>query len=401
MANYRYKAMSRTGRMIWGTVKAKDENALFCKLKAEGSSLIDAKQVNKRKQYRRFHAEHLSRFCKETGVLTTSGVPLAKSVELLSQNEYCPAWERNIYGNLLKDLRQGRLFSDAMEEQGAVFPTMLIQLIRAAEAAGNIGEVMLQMAEYYKKEHQMKEKWKTISTYPKIMTGLIAVSGTVLFGYVLPQMKSLFVVLDEMPAATRMVYTAVGFFQNHGKACLAGTGICGLIAAVLAHMELVRFWMGRIQVHLPVTGRLYRIRYMAQLAEILNSLYASGLSMTSAMQLAKDTIGNKYLEMEFEQVIAKVRVGEPLSESLRAADGFSGKLADAVHIGEEAGSLSQMLLAVANDLRYEAEIAEERMITYLEPAMVIVMAVIVGFLMVAVLLPVYESYTVLEMAAYN
>ena len=182
MANYRYKAMSRTGRMIRGTVKAKDENALFCKLKAEGSCLIDAKQVNKRKQYRRFHAEDLSRFCKETGGLTTSGVPLAKSVELLSQNEYCPAWERNIYGNLLKDLRQGRLFSDAMEEQGAVFPTMLIQLIRAAEAAGNIGEVMLQMAEYYKKEHQMKEKWKTISTSPKIMTGLIAVSGTVLFG---------------------------------------------------------------------------------------------------------------------------------------------------------------------------------------------------------------------------
>ena len=122
MASYRYKAMSRTGRMIRGIMTIKDENALFCKLKAEGSCLIDAKQVNNRKQYRRFHAEHLSRFCKETGVLITSGVPLAKSVELLSQNEHCPAWERNIYGNLLKDLRQGRLFSDAMENGQRLFP---------------------------------------------------------------------------------------------------------------------------------------------------------------------------------------------------------------------------------------------------------------------------------------
>lgn len=401
MASYRYKAMSRTGRMIRGIMTIKDENALFCKLKAEGSCLIDAKQVNNRKQYRRFHAEHLSRFCKETGVLITSGVPLAKSVELLSQNEHCPAWERNIYGNLLKDLRQGRLFSDAMEEQGVVFPAMLIQLTRAAEASGNIGEVMLQMAEHYRKEHQMKQKWKTISAYPKIMTGLIAASGIVLFGYVLPQMKSLFLVLDEMPAATRMVYATVEFFQNHGSTCLIGAALFGLAVVMLIHMELVRFWMDKLQVHLPVMGRLWQIRYTAQLAQVLNSLYASGLSMTSAMQIAKDTISNRYLEMEFEKVIAKVRTGESLSESLRAADGFAAKLANAVHIGEEAGSLGQMLLAAANDLHYEAEIAEERMITYLEPAMVVVMAVIVGFLMVAVLLPVYESYTALEMAAYN
>ncbi|MGN0159383.1 MAG: type II secretion system F family protein [Brotaphodocola sp.] len=401
MATYRYQAVDQKGRMVRGTMMAMDECALFHKLKAEEICLIDAKPLHHQKSYRRWKANVLARFCKEIGVLITSGVPLAKAVELVSKNEQVSLWERNIYENLLKSLRQGYLLSDTMESLGEVFPVMLIQLMRAAEAAGNIGESMLKMADHYAKEYRMKEKWKTISAYPKIMTGVLAMAVMVLFGYVLPQMESLFQVLDEMPTATRMVYAVIEFFQKHGRICLVGIGVGCMTMLVLMHMEVVRFWTGKIQLHIPVTGKLWRVHYTAQTAEVLNALYASGLSMTNALQMTKDTIGNPYLKAEFEGVIAKVRRGERISDALRTADGFSGKLADAVQIGEEAGSLGQMLLTAANDLRYEAEYTEERMLTYLEPAMILVMALIVGFIMAAVLLPVYQSYTALEMMSYN
>lgn len=401
MTKYRYKALNRNGRLLMGTMTVKDEAALFQKLKADGVCLIAAKPVKNRKPCRRWKADTLAGFCKETGLLTLSGVPLVKALELLVQNKHCPARERVVYGNLLKQLRQGQLLSEAMEELGTVFPMLLIQLIRAAEAAGNIGKTLMQMADYYTKEHRMQEKWKTASVYPKIMAGLILAAGFVLFGYVLPQMEPFFQVLDELPPATRMVYAITAWFRNHGRGCMTGAGIFGFMIAVVMHMEIVRLWLGKLQVSMPVTGRLWQLRYTARLAAVLHSLYASGLSMTRTLQLAKDVLGNRYLEAEFESVIAKVRVGERLSDSLKETKGFSGKLAGAVRVGEKAGSLEQMFLAAEEDLRYEAEMTEERLLACLEPAIIIGLAAMVGFLMLAVLLPVYESYTALEMTAFS
>ena len=400
MTTYRYRAMKRNGRMIIGTMNAKDEAALFHKLKADGVCLIKAKSVKDRKSYRRWKANRLAGFCRETGLLTTSGVPLVKALELLLQNEHCSRQERMVYENLLKEIRQGQMFSDAMEMMGTVFPAMLIQLLRAAEAAGTIGETLLQMADYYTKEHRMQEKWKTVSAYPKLMAGLILGACLVMFGYVLPQMEPFFRVMDELPLATRMVYDSSAWFCSHGRECLIGTGIFGCMTVILMHMEIVRLWMGKMQVSLPVIGRIWKRRYTARLAGVLYALYVSGLPVTTALQLAKDVIGNPYLEAAFETVIAKARTGERLSDSLTETKVFSGKLAGAVRIGEDSGRLEEMFLAVAEDLRCEAAMAEERLLNGLEPAIVIGMALIVGFLMLAVLLPFYESYTALEMLAY-
>ena len=145
-------------------------------------------------------------------------------------------------------------------------------------------------------------------------------------------------------------------------------------------------------VHMPVFGKLQKAIYTARFARTLCSLYGSGLPIISALAIARHTTGNVYIDVQFDEVIAFVRAGGTLSEGLEQIDGFTKKLIASIKIGEETGHLESMLESTADNLDYEAEMAINKMVTMIEPMMLIVMAVVVGFVMVSVMMPIYNSY---------
>lgn len=154
-----------------------------------------------------------------------------------------------------------------------------------------------------------------------------------------------------------------------------------------------------MKVHMPVIGRLNRIIYTARFARTLSSLYSSGMPIVAALQTASKTIGNIYVEEQFENVVVTVRSGVPLSQTLREVDGLVRKLASTILIGEESGRLDSMLDSIAMTMEEEAEAATKRMMTLLEPVLICLMAIVVGFIIIAVMLPIYESYGAIEGAA--
>ena len=150
------------------------------------------------------------------------------------------------------------------------------------------------------------------------------------------------------------------------------------------------------EVHMPVFGKLFKIIYTARFARTLSSLYSSGMPIATALGIAGNTIGNSYVEGQFEQVVALVRSGIPMSQALREVDGLQKKLASTILVGEESGRLDVMLDSIALSLEADAEEATKRMVTLMEPLLIMMMAVIVGFIMIAVMLPIYESYSAIE-----
>ena len=148
----------------------------------------------------------------------------------------------------------------------------------------------------------------------------------------------------------------------------------------------------KMELHLPKIGYLKKVIYTARFARTLSSLYASGLPIINCLQIARTTIGNSYIEMQFEQVIADIRSGQNLSEAIEKVDGFTKKLSSTIMVGEETGTLDRMLLSVANQMEYDSEAALNRLVSYLEPVMIVVMAVVVGFIIIAVIQPIYGSY---------
>ena len=165
-------------------------------------------------------------------------------------------------------------------------------------------------------------------------------------------------------------------------------------------MPSVKFQLDKLKIKLPVFGKLLMIIYTARFARTISSLYSSGIPIVQALQIGRKTIGNTYIDSQFDDAVAKVRSGGNLSDALDNIKGFTKKLTSAVRVGEETGSLDTMLNSIADSMEYESNMAVDRMVATLEPVLIVVMAIIIGFIMISVLMPIYGSYDAISNSGY-
>jgi type IV pilus assembly protein PilC len=282
--------------------------------------------------------------------------------------------------------------SDAMEEQGGCFPALFVNMIRSAQSGGNMDQTASNMAEYYSKEYRLQQKLKSSTTYPKILGVLIVIVVIILMGFVLPQFDSLFSMMDDLPVATKILM-AISDFVSHKWYLLIFFAIILFMAyKVLVSIPGVRLVLDKWEIHIPKIGKLRKIIYTARFSRTLASMYGAGIPIVTCLQIAKTTIGNSYIESQFDNLIAEIRGGKPLSDGLAEIDGFVKKLSSSVSVGEETGALDHMLVSIADQMDYDSEIAIEKLVAMVEPIMIVVMAAIVGFIMIAVIQPIYGSY---------
>jgi type IV pilus assembly protein PilC len=169
-----------------------------------------------------------------------------------------------------------------------------------------------------------------------------------------------------------------------------------IILAIIFGKIIIKIPAVRYQIdHLKVMskwGKLTKVIYSARFARTMSSLYSSGIPIHSCIEISRSTIGNKYIEEQFKEVERKVAGGMPLSSALQDVNGFVSKLSSTIKVGEETGMLGSMLESVANDLDFYSKQALIRLTSYIEPVMIVVMAVTVGFIMIAIIQPIYQSY---------
>lgn len=392
MKKFRFTAKNAAGKNVTGVREAEDQAELYDRLRETGLFLVSCRELQSESGRRRLQEKYLAQFCRELGTLLNAGIPMVRALAILIEEENMKPKHRTIYGALLVSVRQGEALSDAMESQGDAFPALLINMMRTAERSGNMAQTCIQMGEYYEREHRIRSRIRSALTYPAILGVLTVVVVLFLFTYVLPQFQTLFSTMDSLPWYTRFLLAFSEFLRNYWAQVLLGAAVLWEMVHLLFLFPKARRERDRWRLHLPVIGKLLRTMYTARFARTLSSLYSAGLPMISALQIGSRIIGNVYLEEQFVQVIEKVRTGVPLSEALRGVDGFVKKFSSAVMIGEETGKLDEMLENMASSLDHEAEQAMARMMTLIEPVMIVIMAVIVGFIMIAVISPIYGSY---------
>lgn len=400
MPKYKYRATNASGKNVRGTITASDETDLYEKLKVQNEYLISFKEVVVKKRRRPLKSQVLADFCREMGTLLGAGVSLVRALGIVSQDESSRPRVRAVYSELLRLIRQGIALSDAMESMDDVFPPMMIHMFRAAEAAGNLDLTANRLADHYAKEHKLNAKIKSSTTYPKFLCFLIVLVVAILIGYVLPQFESMFSMMDELPLPTRMLYGITGFVSQYWFLVIAGIVVGVIVIRAICRIGVVRLFLDRTKIHMPLLGKLWKVIYTARFARTLSSLYSAGIPIVTAMQIARNSIGNTYIDKQFEEAVPKIRAGGNLSESIGPIDGFIQKLSFSIKVGEETGSLDVMLDSTADALEYESEMAINKMVSYLEPSLIILMALIVGFIMIAVMMPIYGSYTAIGASAY-
>lgn len=401
MPKYQYKAADAAGKSVRGVMTAIDEAELYEKLKEQEQYLISAKETEVKKKTRALKSQSLADFCREISTLLGAGVSLVRALGIVSQEESLKPRERALYGEVLRLIRQGVSLSDAMEQQEGVFPPMMVHMFRAAETAGNLDKTAERLADHYTKEHRLNMKVKSSTTYPKFLCCLIVAVVAILIGYVLPQFDSLFSLMDELPLPTRILYAITDFVGQYWYLVIAGIVGGVIVIRAVCSIAAVRLLLDKMKVHLPLIGKLWKTIYTARFSRTLSSLYSAGIPVVTAIQIARNSIGNTYIDKQFDEAVPLVRAGGNLSDAIEPIDGFVKKLAFSIRVGEETGALDVMLNSTADTLEFESDAAITKMVSYLEPALIIVMALIVGFIMIAVMMPIYASYSAIETSAYN
>lgn len=392
MAQYKYSAQAVDGKKKKGVMTASDEAELQLRLKESGLYLLEAEAVENNKSRRPFKPKVLSEFSRQLGTLVGAGVTLVRALGIMANGESVKPKEREVYEDMLRLIRQGISLSDAMEAQRGAFPSLMIYMYRSAESSGNLDKVAMQMAVHYEKDHKLNAKISSSLVYPKILGVMVIGVILVLTKFVLPQFQELFDQMEELPPTTKVLLAISGVMENHWlMVIIVFLGLWVGFKALLRIEKFRRLW-DKFKLHVIVFGKLQKTVCTSRFARTLSSLYAAGIPIVPSLQIARKTVGNSHIDAQFDTVIPYVRAGNNLSEGLDMVDGFSRKLTDSIRVGEETGSLDQMLLSTADSLEYDADVAITKMVSYVEPIMLLVMGGVVAFVMVSVFSALYGSY---------
>jgi type IV pilus assembly protein PilC len=391
MPEYKYKAQDQDGKIVRGRSDAPDAAALQKRFHEEGLTLLEVSPVVRRIALKQLKKGQLADFARQLGTLTKAGVSLVKTLEIIAHDESIGTYERDIYLKLRDRIVQGISLSAAMEELDPAFPPLFVFMMRATEQTGNIDDTALRLAKHYTEENELEQQVKSSLTYPKILGVLIVVVIAILFGYVLPQFEDLFAGMPSLPLPTRILMAISNFVATRWYIILIVAALVIIFGKIFIRLPAIRYQIDKIKC-MGRWGKLTKVIYSARFARTLSSLYAGGIPIYSCIDIAKSTIGNAYIEAQFDEVLKRVSGGSSVSDSLKDVNGFVQKLSSSIRIGEETGMLAPMLESVANDLDFYSRQALVKLTSYIEPVMIVVMAAIVGFVIIAVIQPIYNSY---------
>ncbi len=392
MTTYKYIARNDKGKKITGKLQANDDIDLQARLKNENIYLESAEEVVKKSMGKKIRADRVADFARNLGKLIGAGVSLVRALRIICDDETLRQKERNLYENVLKQVRTGISLSEAMTMQGMAFPSMMINMFKSAEASGTLEATANQMAEYYAKEYKLYKKIKSSMTYPKILGVLMVVVLAIIMGYVVPQFEDLFAQMESLPATTEILLGLSNFIANKWYLIILFGVIGFILFKLLFSVPSIKYLKDKMKIKFPKLGKLQKIIYTARFSRTLASLYNAGLPIISCITIARDTIGNRYLEAQFDTVIKDIQAGQNLSDALAKVDGFVKKLVSSVVVGEETGTLDDMLNSAADQLEYDSEMAVQSMVSMLEPLIIVVLAFTVGFIIISVIQPIYGSY---------
>lgn len=392
MATFKYIAKDINSKKVTGKMEARSRSELVDFLRSKDMFLINSKELtSKEKTAYKFKMNELSEFNRQISTMLGSGISLIRAMSILVKRDNKPK-VTEIYKKIYIKLQQGFPLSVALQEQGETFPLLMINMLRSGEESGQLELTTKKMAVQFEKNYRMNNKVRNAMIYPIIL--LLITIGVIflIFTAILP---SFFTYFDEetMPGITKMMLNISYFMSDYWYLVLIV--ILSIIAAWLIALrdKKVKLRYDKTKLNVPVIGKLLKVIYTARFARTMSSLYSSGVSMINALLLTRDTINNSYISSQFDEVVKQIRDGTTLSVAIQQIDGFDAKLYSSIFIGEESGKLDDMLESIADDFDYEAEIASQRMVTILEPVMIVILALIVGTVMISVMLPLYTMYS--------
>ena len=389
MLKYSYKAKQNDGTISEGELLAVDTNDFLIKLKDLQLYCLDYSISNDDSLHSGYKVKGkaLVIFTRQLSTMLSAGVSVVKALDILYEKTEANK-HRESLRLLYEDLQQGRELSMAMSNQGSAYPDLLIKMIKSGEMSGTLDITLGKMADHYEKENKLMNKIRSASIYP-IVLGVVAILVVLfLLAFVMPSFLSLYDG-QTLPLPTKILMVISEFIQTKWYILLLGIFVLGILASFLVKKPTVRYRLDRMKLTFPLFGKLNRTIQSARFARTFATLYASGINVIEALTIISEILNNTFISKKFENIIKKVSNGEYISTSIADEHIFEGMLTSMIYIGEESGRLDGILEKTADFYDEEANAATAKMVALIEPIMIVVMGFIIGFIILAMVLPMY------------
>lgn len=371
---------------------AKD-TALNTAKKGSSSSKDNTSEENKSTY--KFKTKDLSFNCRQLSAMLSSGLTLVKAIDILSK-EQDDEKATKIWVDIYEQVQKGESFSAALEMQGDAFPTFMKSMVNAGESSGAMDTIMKRLEAHYDKENKMNNTIKGAMIYPVILLVLCVAVVIIIFTFIIPVLEPLFGDAKNLNIIAQFLLAGNKVFTKYWYLIIAV--VIGLIFAIKYAFKIpeIGYKIDMYKITAPKIGPLMVKIYTARFARTLSSLYSSGIPMVECLKRSSDVLNNSYISEKFAQVIDEVKQGEALSAAITRTEIFESMFCSILFVGEEAGALDEILEKSADYYDEEADSAVQRLVSLLEPAMIIFLGVIVGLLLGGVYPAIYESLGGLE-----
>lgn len=331
-----------------------------------------------------FFAEHLSLMIK-------GGVPLVEALTTL-KNEARSKTFKETLADIFKRILEGESLSRAMDKYPKIFDKFYRDIVRIGEESGNLEENLKYLFQKLQKDLEMRKKVMAALLYPAIiiiMALIIAISVAL---FILPKITNLFQLLNiELPLATRILISSVTFFQKYWLFIFVGIIFFILIFQIIKRIKLVEFWLDRISLSLPVFGGIFKNINLSFFSRTLFTLLKSGVPLMESLEISAKTQPNEVYKRQLIRVRNEVERGEKISQGLKIfPDTFSAIFSEMVLVGEKSGTLEESLLYLAEYYEKETETTLKNFSSIIEPILLIFVGLFVGFVAIAIIIPVYR-----------
>ncbi len=400
MAFFQYRAADQAGKVVEGVMEADAENSVVLRLREMGCiplriAMPSDRAISATRQQplfvkRRVSQQQLLQFTRELGTLLTAGLPLDRSLSILG-GLFEGSELSKIIRSLVEAVRAGKSLAVSMGEHPDVFPKIYVNMIRAGEAGGILESVLRYLTEYMENTLALKEDIKSALIYPIILASAAGLSLIVLFVYVIPKFAVIFRGNSKaIPLITKLVIDFSQFLANYGWFILLV-----LIVTVCAGIFYIRSPEGRsewdrLRLQSWLLGDLLRKFETARFCRTLAALLKGGVPLLEALGTVQGVVGNRLLVLAVGQVQVRVREGKGMAKPLSESGLFPALALNMIAVGEETGKLEIMLAEVASYYDQEVRRTTKRLTALLEPALILVMGLIIGVVVISMLLAIFS-----------
>lgn len=329
-------------------------------------------------------------FTRQLATLIEAGIPLVRGLRSIQQQEENPRL-RALIGQLCKDVEGGSTFSEALRRHPKVFSPLYVNMVVAGETAGVLEDTLARLAEFMERSQKVRSKIKAALIYPSaVMFVAISVIGVITM-WVIPRIKPVFADFtgnNALPAFTEFVLNISQVIKNNSPF------IALVVAAIIAGYKMTkathngRVLIDRLKLRLPVIGRIARKAAIARLSRTLGTMLHSGVPVLQALTISRETASNSVFADAIQKTHNRVKDGDTLTAPMQNCGVFPATVISMIDVGEQSGALPDMLLKVADNYDEEVETSIAAAMSLLEPALIIFLAVIVGTIVVALILPI-------------